>query len=108
MALDRRHFRVVRLWRRDEAGHHRLAVEPDCAGAALALGAALLCPGQARLVAQGIEERATGRGVQLEALAVDAGLDDARERRVAGGIQRICPDVQCLDRLRRRPQRAPR
>src|SRR5262245_51861297 len=67
--------RAVSLWRRGQAGHDRLAVQPDRAGAALALGATFLRTGQPAVLAQRIEQRFGVRAFESAALAVDRGLD---------------------------------
>ena len=69
--LDGGHRGVVRLRRRHQARHHGLTIQPHRTGAALALGAALLCAGQAGIVAQGVEQRFARRAWQLARLAVD-------------------------------------
>ena len=59
--------RAVDLADRDEAADDDLAVDEHRAGAALALAAALLRPGQAEVLAQDVEQPAHPRHVDLDA-----------------------------------------
>src|SRR5688572_22652633 len=72
------------LRRRDEAGHHRLTIEPDGAGATFTFRTALLRAGESRFLAECIEEGASGRRNQLHAATVDAGRDYPAKSRTAG------------------------
>ena len=76
--------RAVGLRRRNQARHHRLPVQPDRAGAALALGAALFRPRQPGILAQGVEQRLVARVGACDRRAVDGRLDDAVEWRTRG------------------------
>src|SRR5262249_9186460 len=70
-ALDRDDPAPVALTGRDQAGVHRLAVELDGAGAALALAAALLGAGQSQILAQHVEQALPRRDLNRARLAVD-------------------------------------
>src|SRR5205085_7423276 len=78
--LDSLHRGAVSLNREHEARAHRLAVEDDRTGAAVADVAALLRAGEAGFVAQRIEQRAIALHGQLAALAVDGERDRLAHR----------------------------
>ena len=69
--LDRRDLRAVPHDGQGQAGIDPPAVDQDRAGPALAVVAALLGPGQAEVLAEGVEQGRPGGDVQLPADAVD-------------------------------------
>jgi hypothetical protein len=75
-ALERPHRGAVDRLDRDQARHHRLAVDQAGAGAARPLGAAALGRRDADRLAQRGQQRAAGGGEELLGLVVDDELDD--------------------------------
>ena len=73
------------LRRGDQAGHDRLSIQPDRAGAALAFGAALLGAGQPGVLPQRVQQRFGVRARQGVRLAVD---DCANRIERGGGAER--------------------
>ena len=69
---------------RGAAGRHGAAIEEYGAGAALALSAAVLRPGQTEILAQDLEQGALGFGAHLRRLTVDRQREVQEERQ--GGI----------------------
>src|SRR5690606_444989 len=69
--LDGRDLAGIALTGRDEAGVHGLAVEHHGARAALALAAALLRPGEAKILAQDVQEPPPRRDLDGLRRAVD-------------------------------------
>src|SRR4029079_5453394 len=80
--LDGAHDRAVDLAHRDQAAHDGLTVDQHGAGAALALAATLLGPGEAEVLAQDVEQASHARHRHLRRLAVD----DQAERHAAGAF----------------------
>src|ERR671934_512341 len=69
--FDRRHLPLPDHVDERDAGERGDAVELDCAGAAVALVAGDLRPGQAEILAQHLRERPADRRVDVVAVAVD-------------------------------------
>src|SRR5262249_21964924 len=80
-SLDGGHGGALRRHRQGEAGQYPAAVHQHRAGPALPVIAALLGPGEAEMLAQGIEQG----GARIERQPVLAAVDVERER---GGIAR--------------------
>ena len=95
--FDRDDIAALGALGRHQAGHHRLAVEPDRAGATLALGAAFLDAVHASVLAQGAQQGLAGGAFKRGCLAVEGEGDRGCRLQVAGGrwhvgmLTVICP-----------------
>ena len=85
--LDGRH-RLAHGDRQGQAAQHPLAADQHRAGAALAMVAALLGPGQAHVVAQGVEQRRARVDGQYVAGAVHRQLHPCGASRIGGRRRR--------------------
>ena len=80
--LDRRDLGALGLHREHHAALHRLAVDVDGAGAAVARVAADVRPGETEVVAEEVDEEPARRHLELDLLAVDLDRDGAARHRL--------------------------